>query len=114
MAKILYGTTYIEESEPCFGLYEMNLQSPGSRGFHRYEIIYIIRDNKPAEFRRDLGLTKKFKHDEIRIPGGAIDETTGKIYIEHTVGELRDIANWIRSKPAFDKRELTKLDKIKG
>lgn len=103
MGGILYGTHYISEDEPCLALFEMNEQSPDSRGFHRYQIIYVVRDGKSAQFRKDLGLAKKFKHDQFRIPS----------YLEHTVGELRDMADWVRNNPPFDKRELAQVNKIK-
>jgi len=109
---LLHGTTYVTEDEPCLGLYEMNLQSPGSRGFHRYQIIQVIRNDEVVEHRWDMGLAKKFKgKDQLRILGGA--KVDGKIYIEETVGTLRDIANHLRRNPTFDKRELTQLNKIK-
>jgi len=114
MSKLLYGTHAINEDEPCLGLYEMNLQSPGSRGFHRYQIILVMRGDGPVEFRKDLGLSKKFKHDQVRIPGGAKDDISGRFYIEHTVGELRDIADHIRSYPSFDKVELAQVNRIRG
>jgi len=113
MNKLLCGTQYVLKDEPCMGVYEMNLQSPGSRGFHRYQIIYVMRDDKPTEMRRDMGLAKKFTANQLRIPGGAKDETTGKFYIEHTVGELIDIADYMRTNPHFDKRELAGVNQIK-
>jgi hypothetical protein len=112
MNKILCGTQYVLLDEPCLGLYEMNLQSPGSRGFHRYQIIYVMRDAKPVEMRRDMGKAKSFKANQLRIPGGAKDEESGKFYIEHTVGELVDIANQLRTHSSFDKRELAGVNKI--
>ena len=106
MNKIHCGTDYVLIDEPCLGLYEMNMQSPGSRGFHRYQIIQVMRGDKPREYRRDLGLAKNIKANQFRIPGGAIDEVTGRVYIEHTVGELVDIAEYMRGRPSFDAKEL--------
>ena len=111
--KLLCGTQYVLLDEPCLGLYELNLQSPGSRGFHRYQIIQVMRGDKPTEMRRDLGVAKKWKVNQFRIPGGARDETTGKFYIEHNVGELVDIADYMRTHPSFDKRELAGVNRIK-
>lgn len=111
--KLRYGTRFVTEDEPCLGLYEMNLQSPGSRGFHRYQIIYVMRDDKPAEYRKDLGLAKDFRADQLRILGGAKDETTGRFWIEHTVGELKEIADMRRGNDLFDKKELAQTNKIK-
>ena len=74
--------------------------------------MHVMRGDKPAEMRKDLGAAKSFKADQFRIPGGAMDETTGKFYIEHTVGELMDIADYLRTNPSFDKRELAGVNKI--
>ena len=111
--RLLYGTQWITEDEPCMGLYEMNLQSPHSRGFHRYQIIYVMRGDKPAEYRKDMGLAKNFKADQLRVLGGVKDDMTGKFYIEHTVGELRYIADQRRGNNLFDKRELVQVNNIK-
>lgn len=111
MAKILYGTHYITEDEPCMGLREVNLQVP-NKGFRRFQIIFVMRGNKPAEYRKDMGAASKFKADQLNILGGARDDA-GRFHIEHTVGELRDIADYMRERPAFDKRELAQTDNIK-
>ena len=114
MARIRYGTTYIMEDEPCIGLSEMNLQSPNNRGWRRYQIIFVMRGDKPAEFRKDMGLAKKFKGvHPIRILGGVMDEVTGRYYVEHNVGELRDMADDMRANPPFDLRELAQVDRIR-
>ena len=106
MAKLIYGTCFVEESEPCLGLFEMNLQSPGNRGWHRYQILYVMRGDSPSEFRKDMGLARKFKANQFRIPGGAWDEITDRYYVEHTVGELVEMANDMREFPSFDLKEL--------
>ena len=109
---ILYGTTWIMEDEPCLGLYELHLQSPGSRGFHRYQIIFVMREDKPAEYREDMGLASEWVGtDQFRIPGGAVEGD--KYHIEETVGRLRSIASYLRTHALFDKQELIKLDTIR-
>jgi len=115
MSKLVLGAPFITDDEPCLGLYELNFKSPDQRSRHRYQIIMVIRNgDKPAEHRIDLGLASKFKGvDQFRIPGGIVDEDTGKIYIEETVGRLKDIANIMRGRPAFDKRELVNARSIK-
>lgn len=106
------GTSYYQIDEPCLGLYEINLQAPNYEGFHRYQILHLIRDDKIAEYRHDMGFAKKFKGvDQIRIPGGVIYES-GRIEICHTVGELQDIADHMRGNSSFDKRELAQVNKI--
>ncbi len=109
--KLLYGTTWIQEDEPCLGLFEMNLQSPGNKGFHRYQIIYVMRGDEPTQYREDLGKdTDWHGAEQLRIPGGAMEN--GKYYVEHTVGELRQIAEELRSSP-IDVKDLLGLDKMK-
>lgn len=72
-----------------------------------------MRGDKPAEMRRDMGLAKQFKGvNQLRIPGGAKDDTTGVFHIEHTVGELVDIADHMRGAPHFDKKELAGVNQI--
>ncbi len=97
MALLIAGTQIISQDEPCLGLYEYNLQAPDSHGFRRYQVIYVIRGDRPTECRRDLGLASNFKAEQFRIPGGVVDYTTGKGEIVHTVGELMDIADSLRA-----------------
>lgn len=112
--KVTIGTHFLSIDEPCLGLYEMVMQSTGSRGFHRYQIFKVIRDgDKIAEYQRDMGDSDQWEGvEQFRIPGGVQDEDTGRIYIEHTVGELIDIAEWLRGIRLFDKRELVGVDRI--
>lgn len=100
MANLIGGTTYLLGNEKALGLYEMNLQSPGSRGFHRYQIVHVVRDGKPTEFREDLGKAKKFKANQFRIPA----------MMEHTVDELKDMALWLRENPAWKKEDAPELN----
>ena len=113
MAKILYGTHWISEDEPCLALFEIHEQSPGSYGFHRYQIIYVMRGDKPAEYRLDMGLVKDgwLGVDQFRVPGGAYDSETDKYYVEHSVGQLREIAEDLRTKSTWDKKEMAQIDK---
>jgi len=99
MAKIYIGTTFVTDDEPCLNLKEVNQRTPDSKGIHRYQVITVIRQDRPVEYRLDLGPAKKFKAHEFNIPGGAVNETTGKIYVEETIGRLRDLADHLRSEP---------------
>jgi hypothetical protein len=101
------GTHYVSEDEACLGLCEVNLLGPGGKGRFRYEIITVIRDDEPAEYRKKLGRAKDFKADQINIIGGVIDNN--KIYAEETVGSLRTYAHILREKPTFNKAELPEL-----
>lgn len=98
--------------KPCYGLYELDLQSEGSRGFHRYQIMLIPTNdcNGIQEYRRDMGKSTKFKGiDGIRIPGGF--KKDGQFFIVHKVGELVDMANEIRArKSLWDKKDLIQVN----
>ena len=111
MTKLAIVTTHYNIDEPCLGLYEMNLPVPG-KGEHRFQILNVIRADKIAECRIDMGLSKKIKADQFRIPGGVIDPKTGRGEILHTVGELRDIADKLRSRDCCDKRELAGTNNV--
>ena len=96
-------TDYYTPDEKCWGLFELEFQSPGSKGFHRYQIIEVIRDGQVAEYRKDMGSTKKVRGDQFRIP----------CLLEHTVGEAQDIADWMRVHSVYDKKELVGTNNIK-
>lgn len=74
-------------NEKAVELREVNEQSPGSKGPHRYQIITVIRDDQLAEWRKDMGPSKNWKGvRELRIPS----------LLEHTVDELFDLADDLR------------------
>ena len=113
MTNIIVGATSLSPDEPCFGLCEMNLQAPDNKGFRRYQIIYVVRNDRVAEFRRDLGPAGDFKADQFRIPGGIIDPVTKKIYTEETVGRLTEIAEQLRER-VTDWKGITEQDLIRA
>ena len=114
MSKLIIGTNFINSDEPCMELAEVNLQSPGSKGFHRYQIIKVIRNDRVREFRLDLGKAEDFKADQIVIPGGVKDDLTGRFYCEETVGRLREVADQMRYKPPIETDYLPRTDLVKG
>lgn len=96
MSTLIAGTTAASMDEPCLLLKEEHLQAPDSKGWRRVQTLVVMRGDAPAELRRDLGPAAAFHGvQQFRIPGGAFDG--GKFYIEHTVGELVDIADTLRA-----------------
>ena len=94
------ATNAVNTNELAFGLYELEYQSPGSRGFHRYQIIVVPRNDVLHEFVRDMGPARKFKgRAQVRVPAAIKDEHTGRWELLHTVGELIDIADQWRNIP---------------
>jgi hypothetical protein len=97
MSTLALATTTVSYDEPCLYLSELHEQAPGSKGWRRYQVLVVMRGDRPAEFRRDMGPATRFKDKQpFRIPGGAMDEQTKRFHVEHTVGELIDIADYLR------------------
>lgn len=113
MSTLLHlATPVISNDEPCFMLVEEHIQAPNASGFRRYQIITVVRNDELVEWHHDMGPAKKFKNiDMFRIPGGVRDEVTKRLYIEHTVGELREIADQLRSRPQM-RSQLPRTDLI--
>ena len=104
MPELIAATNAVSMDEWAYSLKEVNEQSPNSKGWRRYMLIRVMRDDTLAEFRRDLGPARRFKADQFVIPGGVVDETTGRFELLHTVGELYDIAEHLRS-PVYRRPE---------
>lgn len=90
-------TTVLFPDEWCYLLYEIEEPRPDGRGKHRYQVLRVARNDAPAEHWTDLGLSSQFKAPQFEILGGVVDETTGLARPVHTVAELLDIAEWMRS-----------------
>lgn len=104
MSKIMPVAQTIKGDEKAVGLTETNYKTPDQKGLHRYQCIYVIRDDKTAEFTIDMGPAENFKGvNLINIPS----------LLEHTVDELKDIADEIRGQELIDVRELIGVDKVK-
>ena len=93
----------INGDEKAFWLTEFPYQSPKSRGFHRYQIIYVLRGDKLAEYHTDMGKMKGVKY--VSIPS----------YFEHTVDELKALAEEERNeKDRIDFLDLLQLNDYKA
>ena len=97
---ILPAVDKIFGNEKAVALYEMHEQSPGSKGFRRYQIIHVVRGDVICEWRKDMGDADNYKGiSQLRIPS----------LMEHTVSELKDIANQLRN-TKVDIRDLLQLE----
>ena len=110
MSKLISAAIEVHLDEPAFNLSEVNLQAPDNSGWRRYQIIYVVRGERMAEYREDLGPKDNFAADSFRIPGGVWDANTKRMEVLHSVGELREIAEYVRLgptvKPHIEKRDL--------
>ena len=104
---LLPATLEISYDELAYSLSELIQPSPLGAP-RRFQIILVIRDNDLAEYRIDLGPSSNFTAPEFRIPGGIVDELTGRGEILHTVGELKDIAIEMRERgvPTLPRRDI--------
>ena len=104
---LLPATLEISYDELAYSLSELIQPSPLGAP-RRFQIILVIRDNDLAEYRIDLGPSSDFTAPEFRIPGGIVDEITGRGEILHTVGELKDIAIAMRERgvPTLPRRNI--------
>lgn len=92
----LISTLHVNPDEKAYALVETNLQSPTFKGFHRYQLIIVNREDRMSEFRRDLGLAENFKARQFRIPA---------LWL-HTVGELQDMADDLREEVSTPNEHL--------
>ena len=97
MSKLLLGTNAVSLDEPAWSLKEILGPAPDSKSVRRFQVIKVVRGDRLAEFRRDLGRADRFTAGEFAIPGGVSDPATGRFELLHTVGELVDIADFLRS-----------------
>ncbi len=98
------ATLTVNGNEKAYSLQEAHLQSPGSRGFHRYRIIMVNRGGVLAEYREDLGLAKNFKGiRQFNIPS----------LWEHSVAELLSIADTLRNETFIDIKDWLELDRMR-
>ena len=101
---MIVATLSILPNEKAWSLQETHLQSPGSRGFHRYRIIIVNRDGNLAEYREDMGLASKFKGiRQFNVPS----------LWEHSVAELLDIADTLRNETFIDIKDWLGLENYK-
>lgn len=98
MAEIMPGTTYVLADEPCCSLSELNEMAPDYHSIRRYQILHVVRGDRLAEYRKDLGLASDFRAFPFQIVGGFKDGKTGRIYIEETVGRMKEMADEMRNR----------------
>lgn len=99
--RLTTATLAINENEPCFELAEVNRMVPkAGAGLHRFQIITVIRNDKPVQWERDMGKANTFTADQFIWPG-AVAVGDGRFEVLETVGHLRGCADEYRAK--YDK-----------
>ena len=101
---IILVANAVSENERAYSLQEFHEQSPDFSGFHRYRVIMVNRGDRLAEYREDLGSVTKWRGVRcFNVPS----------LFEHTVAELLDIADYLRSRTEIDLHDWLELDKMK-
>ena len=100
MRRIESATLTIWPDEKAMALVEVNLMAPDGKGRHRYQIIYVARGERLAEYRVDLGPSRNFVGAEFRLVGG-VHHADGRVELIETVGNLQDWADDFRARPPF-------------
>ena len=95
------ATLTISEDEPAFGLAEVNRNAPDSRGFHRYQVIQVVRRDRLVLWQRDMGLVADIEKTtvdsrQINLIGGQTFPD-GRLEAYETVGTLLDMADALRA-----------------
>ena len=90
--------TWISNDEDAYGLFELNLQVQGSKGWHRWQIIRVERNDNFAVWYKDMGPRELYNADGIRILSGFKVRKGVRVHYEteDTVGDLKDAANELR------------------
>jgi hypothetical protein len=82
-------TLSVDPDERAWGLFETNTNTFDSRGYRRFQVIEVNRNGELARYIEDLGPAVLFPATPFVIPS----------LFEHTVAELRDIAERQRNRP---------------
>lgn len=93
------ATYFVTNDEPAFKLYETIRVAPngdGSTGRRRLQVITVVRKGKFADYTIDIGPATSM--EPFVIAGGWQDPDTKRVYIEETVGRLRQTADEFRYK----------------
>jgi erythromycin esterase-like protein len=70
-------------------------------------MLRVVRNDRLVTAYVYLGPAKRFGADELLVPGGQIENGRGRAW--HTVGEVREIADYMRSLPVRREQEPSDL-----
>ena len=94
MSELVVAASIIKNDEPALRLEELNVQGIKGQKMQRRQFIHVIREDKRAIWSEDLGDADSFHAPPFAIPS----------LMEHTVAELREIADLLReSKQGADR-----------
>ncbi len=99
-------TDYVKPNEGAILYSEVNLPGPLYDEPHRYQVIKVIRNDKPHIYKKDLGPARNFVGGQVNIPGGMWNHQTGKGETWDTVARLEGIGEAIRNRSKAETEAL--------
>ena len=87
-------TEFLLPDEKVLGLQEVELLTDDYKATHRYQIMYVVRNDKPAKYVTDLGNIIAFPNPPLNII----------VNMEHTAAEVLDMATDARGRSSVTKR----------
>ena len=112
--QLVMGTHFVSLDEKAFCLKELIERAPDSHGHRRMQCIQVIREDKIAELRRDLGPAENFTTAPFWLVTGGRDPVSGRIFCEYTVGEAVEMADQRRGGMHRSEEKPEPYDLIKG
>jgi hypothetical protein len=98
MNELVVAASIVSPDEPALRLEELNVQGINGQKMQRRQFIHVIRDDKRAVWSEDLGDADSFFTPPFSIPS----------LLEHTVAELREIADQLRE----SKESVNRVDEL--
>jgi hypothetical protein len=99
----------LSKDEPCYFLMEELRQARDSRGFRRYQVLTVVRDDELVKARIDMGPAGDIMAKPLQILGGVKNPVTGKIEIFYTVAQMQEMAEQERNSPREQEPEPSDL-----
>ena len=84
-------------NEPALLLAELNRPAENFKGFRRWQMIKVVRNDRVVTYKEDLGPAENFIGGQVHIPGGMVEDD-GRILIWHSVAELQGMAEELRQR----------------
>ena len=100
MATLIVAATTIQPNEPAWALSEVIEHKQGTDAAHRYQTIWVARDDRLVEWRADLGPATQWPWaKQFRLIGGEVDKRgRGHLHVYETVGSLQGVADEMRNR----------------
>ena len=99
-------TDWVDPNEGAIMLSELNRPGPLYKGFHRYLLIKVIRNDHPEMYREDLGLAVNFVGGQFNWPGGVWNKKTKKGFMWDYVGRMRGESEALRYRTPEETEKL--------